>query len=109
MWRRLRSAAVVAFQGDAGRKPKGDSMDSPKEKPSAPDVLVHNEGTVFLFNALYSGDPVILKSAPAAVRYGKYGIAPQNTSSGTPTSASVSKAFWYFSYNGRIAAAARLS
>jgi hypothetical protein len=41
---------VVAFQGDAGRKPKGDSMDSLKEKASAPDVLVHNEGTVFLFN-----------------------------------------------------------
>ena len=27
-------------------------MKSPKEEASAPDVLVHNEGTVFLFNPL---------------------------------------------------------
>ena len=27
-------------------------MNSLKEKASAPDVLVHNEGTVFLFNPL---------------------------------------------------------
>jgi hypothetical protein len=29
-------------------------MDSPQEKPFAPDVLVANEGTVFLFNPLTS-------------------------------------------------------
>jgi hypothetical protein len=39
-------------QPDVGRKPNGDSMKSPQQKASAPDVLVHNEGTVFLFNPL---------------------------------------------------------
>jgi hypothetical protein len=44
---------VVAFpKAMRGGSPKGDSMDSLKGKASAPDVLVHNEGTVFLFNLL---------------------------------------------------------
>jgi hypothetical protein len=29
-------------------------MDSPKERPVSPDVLVYNEGTVFLLNPLTS-------------------------------------------------------
>jgi hypothetical protein len=29
-------------------------MDSPEKKPVTPDVLVHNEGTIFLFNPLTS-------------------------------------------------------
>jgi hypothetical protein len=33
---------------------KGESVRSTKEKSAAPDVLVHNEGTIFLFNPLTS-------------------------------------------------------
>jgi len=108
MWRRLRSAAVVAFQGDAGRKPKGDSMDSPKEKPSAPDVLVHNEGTVFLFNALYwRPSDFEERSCRCQVREVR-NCSPKHVIRHANFSFTI-QAFWYFSYNGRIAAAARLS
>jgi hypothetical protein len=46
---------VVGTKPDAAwSSRKRSQMDSPKEKPVNPDVLVHNEGAVFLFNPLTS-------------------------------------------------------
>jgi hypothetical protein len=35
-----------------GGSPKENPLNSFQEKQVTPDVLIHNEGTVFLFNAL---------------------------------------------------------